>query len=143
MALMENLSRIFGIYPGKNMDDIPVDINAQSVGDIDVNVKNTDNIPVIPEIPSSATQRIATNNASGATTILHTVNSGKTFKLIAAEASVLSVAVSNYTGYMAVRDTGDNWLYNILTLYSNQIGAYSNSICFPVLIEIPSGYDIV
>jgi len=116
---ISNEVRMFGVLPSQGADPIPVG-----------------------KIPDLGTQIAKDGVAQAATTVIHTVTTGKTLYLDGITFSCYNETESPESGSLMVTNASDSTQYY---LFTGQIPAHDTKLgsgCFPTALEIPAGWKI-
>jgi hypothetical protein len=160
-----NEINIMGIRPAVDMDNIPVDIAALTLGTLDVNlagqdanvnvnlagqdedigvsVTNTDSLRTYSRRPASSTQVFSSLAANNSTGTIYTVPTGKTLYLCDISFLVYNTSGSPCFCYMALKDSGGGVKWNINYTHLTGDGSHNFGLSFPIPIEIPEAYYFV
>lgn len=116
--IMKNIARIFGVYPGYDMDSLRQ----------------------YPRIPGDATQIIKTSAIQNTTVSFYTVTAGKTLYLCAFDYHAQNNSGAQASGYLRLSTNGAvEWYRFALSFLPDKSSEMYGNNYVPA-IEIPAGY---
>lgn len=112
-----NEVRMLGVLPSQGADPIPVG-----------------------KIPDGGTQTIIADNAANQHKTIYTVNTGKTYFVTGFMCFIFNSSATIRKCYLEVTDGDDNFQYYLCYVGAPIGGAFTESMNFSTLLEVPAGF---